>query len=236
MITFLGVTRRKFSFDNNDFSDSYVIRRKMNSMGKNIMLNKNSPNLLNRLSDLQSLFMDPTCRGCYTCMERAMKAQKPHIHMMDPRISSENFQDDRNMIEASRRDKRKAKSENTSAKTKRSKSKRNKGVTLTKYNDNGRIYALKIKETNLAQELYNKTVTTCKVFTVQKSFSCDSPEANLILIDSKKRANKKGRKGHRKRETKVIKHTTVNTPVYGKRNIDDSHVQEQIMPSIEEMY
>lgn len=69
MFTFLGVTRRKFSFDNNDFGDSYVIRRKMNSMGKNIMLNKNSPNSLNRGSDLQSLFMDPTCRGCYTCME-----------------------------------------------------------------------------------------------------------------------------------------------------------------------
>ncbi|CAH2267256.1 jg14724 [Pararge aegeria aegeria] len=210
-------------------------------MGTNIYLNQNKTPLVSKFNDLQLIFMDPACRGCYICMEKALNAHKPHTHMMDPHISSENFQDDRNIIDVHRRDKRQFTSEIIGGKkSKRSKSKNNKAVTLMKYKDKGKIYALKIKETNSVSDLHNKskTVTTCQVYSIQKSFSCESPQANLILTDTRKKTNKKGKKGHGKRETKILKPIkTVITPVMPwKRYIDDSHVLEQIMPSIEEIY
>ncbi|XP_045775726.1 uncharacterized protein LOC123874442 [Maniola jurtina] len=247
----LGQSRRKSSSYDNEFNDSLLIKRKMGSIGKNIILNKNAP-MHSKINDLQSVFMDPACTGCHTCMERAMKAHKSRTHMMDPRISLENFQDDRNMIDE-RRDKRKAEwAASNVKKSKRSKPKNNKGITLMKYNHNGKIYALKINETNSVLDVHNnsETIMTCQVYSVKKSVSCESPEANLILTGSRKKTTKKGKKGYGKRETKSVEpmklieavkraestKTVIIAPVYRKRNVDDSQVPEQIMYSIEEMY
>ncbi|XP_034833427.1 uncharacterized protein [Maniola hyperantus] len=250
----LGHSRRKSSTYDKEFNDYLLIKRKMGTIGTNIILNKNAP-LYSKMTDLPSIFMDPACSGCYTCMERVMKTHvKSHIHMMDPRISSENFQDDRNnMIDGSRRDKRKVEWGASSVKkSKRSKPKKNKRISLMKYNDNGKIYALQINETNSVLGVYNnsETIMTCQVYSVKKSVSCESPEANLILTGSRKKTNKKGKKGYGKRDTKSVDpmklieavkraeptKTVLIAPVYRKLNIDDSHVPEQIMYSIEEMY
>ncbi|XP_052742655.1 uncharacterized protein LOC112045419 [Bicyclus anynana] len=229
---------RRTSFVNG-YNDSLTIRRKISSIGKNVILNKASQH--NTFKDLQSVLMDPDCRGCYVCMERAMNANKPQMHMMDP-ISTEDFQNDRNLIDVSRRDKRAAIDTTTGKKYKRSKKdkkeKRNKGVTVIKYNENGKML-LKVKETDTVLDFENKSakVTTCEIYSVEKSFSCESPEANLILTDSRKKKNKKDKMGYGKRETTILEPVKpVMAPFYRKTNEDAYYVDQILIPSIEDMY
>lgn len=198
-----------------------------------------------KVSDLQSVFMDPACRGCYICMERSIKAHKVHNKMDIMNNNIENLQAEYIVQNKARRDKRKINLDKVASKQdnkgKKSKSrKNNQSVTIIKYNDNNKVYALKIKETYtniIGRKNTTKMGSTCQVYSVEKSSPCESHEADLILSVSQNKINKKGKKEQSKSNSNVavVKHAVV-APEFRKRQIDNSQVPEQIMPSIEEIY
>ncbi|XP_064072999.1 uncharacterized protein LOC113398728 [Vanessa tameamea] len=213
-----------------------VILKRTPSMDKDHVISVQVPSSMNKVSDLKSVFLDATCKRCHNCMERAIKSHK--VQNQIDLLKNEQFHSELVDQEINKRNKRKT---NASAqrkidkKIKKSKSK-NKSVTIIKYNDNERIFALKIIETNkhvLLDQQTNNTMT-CQVYSVKKSFPCETPEADLILNESKTKINKN--KKSKREQSKKNEKTTVIAPVFRKRQIDDSQAPEQIMPSIEEIY
>ncbi|KAF9823842.1 hypothetical protein SFRURICE_013379 [Spodoptera frugiperda] len=221
-------------------------------MPKKILLNINGPPLVNILSDLQMVFMDVKCRRCIDCMERAIKAYKSQYHVLKSRPRSDELHEEvlRNRYVYSVRNKREIAKETpqtTTPKTKRSKSKKKatKSVTVTKYVD-GEVYALKVKETNTQVNAEQNNVThstTCQIYSVKKSYPCDSPESITFLAIAKRKVNKKMKKDKERQRLNSLITTTTTTekpsflaPAYKKRHVDNSQVPENFMPSIEELY
>ncbi|XP_050350409.1 uncharacterized protein LOC126773501, partial [Nymphalis io] len=154
------------------------------SMDKNHIVTIKVPSSTNKISDLKSVFMDATCKSCLNCMERAIKSHKVQNHI--DFIKKENFRNEFVTRKINTRNKRKTNANSqrrVDKRTKKSKSKNNKLVTVIKYNENERIFALKIIETNkqvLSDQHTNKT-TTCQVYSVKKYYPCETLEADLIL-------------------------------------------------------
>ncbi|CAH2087473.1 unnamed protein product [Euphydryas editha] len=192
-----------------------------------------------KVSNLQSVFMDVNCKSCIGCMERAIKSHKSCNQM---KIEAKKFHDE--LINSERNIRYKRKTNDSvlgkfDKKTKKNKSKNNRFVTITKYNEKERVYALKVIESNtqVLSDPRNKNKTnTCQIYSVKKSFPCESPEADLILKESKRKINKKNKKEHKRDKNVSAVKTTVIAPVFRKRQIDESQAPEQIMPSVEEFY
>lgn len=225
------------TFYDNAFNDSTFIKSE-SLLQKNTAFDLIEVSSKSKLSDVQNLFDDPICKSCYNCMERAIKSHS----MINTQIQG-SHQNPLDLKDGKIRDKRKATAVNTQSnldkKSKKLKYKKNKSVSIIKYNNNDKVYALKVKETNTQSDVQNanNSITTCQVYSIQKHFPCESPDADLILTASKRKINKNNKKEQNKRQKNVSNtKTTVIAPTFRKRQIDSSQLPEQIMPSIEEMY
>uniref|UniRef100_A0A2A4K3N0 HMA domain-containing protein n=1 Tax=Heliothis virescens TaxID=7102 RepID=A0A2A4K3N0_HELVI len=225
------------------FNNSMMINQM--PMQKKILLNINGPPLVNMVTDLQIVFMDVGCNKCINCMERAIKAYKSHYYILKSRPRSDELQEEvlkKRLLQANRKKREAATAtEKYASKTKRTKPKKTKSVSVTKYNVDGDVYALKVKETNTqvnAEQLNDTQVSTCRVYSVKKSFPCDTPDADSFLTVAKRKVNKKSKK--EKERHKVATTTTEKphflAPAFRKRQVDNSQVPENFMPSIEELY
>lgn len=213
-----------------------MLASKRVKFGKNILLNIQYNN--NKASDLQTVFMDPSCKNCVNCMERVVKSHKVHrlSKVRDDAVYQPLIREDNKI-----RDKRGVRFEGVNKAEKKSKkTKGKKSVSVIKYNENGEIYALKVKETNnqlVTERNVTKAIsTTCQVYSIQKSLPCESPEADLILTASKRNTNKKNKKVQGKREANVPTEEAVIASVFRKRHVDNSELHEHYMTSLEEMY
>ncbi|KAJ0175091.1 hypothetical protein K1T71_009232 [Dendrolimus kikuchii] len=210
---------------------------------KKILLNINGPPLVNVVNDLQSLFVDTSCSHCTICMERAIRAYKSNLHHLD-RPTIEELQEE--VLEYRyfnfNRDKRDTdsteKHESATEQLKTRNQRVHQFIDVKKYNINGEVYALKINESNIIDVKFSKGKTSdalCHVYSIKKYFPCNTPEAELLLTVSKRKANKK----NKKEKIKSVVTTTekkVSIPVFRKRHVDNSQVPENVMPSIEELY
>lgn len=209
-----------------------MIIKRQARMGKNILLNINSAKPI-KYNDLQTVFLDPECDKCIRCMERAIRAHKIRDSGMKSHISVEDFEG-LVKLDGNSRKKRKVSSTDVPKKNKKSKPKKNKSATVLKYFQDEKIYALKIKESNVFADQQNisKTDTTCQVYSVINVVPCQTPEANAILA-----LTKKHKKEQNKKKTGITRlETTQVTPTLKKREIDDSQIAEHYMPSIEDLY
>ncbi|CAH0687770.1 unnamed protein product [Spodoptera exigua] len=234
------------------FNNSMIINQM--PMPKRILLNINGPPLVNMLSDLQMVFMDVKCKKCIDCMERAIKAFKAHYHVVEARPRADELYEEvlKNRYIFSNRNKRETPKivetpqTTTTSKPKRSKTKKRatKSVTVTKYVD-GDVYALKVKETNTQVSVDQNNVThttSCQIFSVKKSYPCDSPDSVAFLTTARRKLNKRMKK--EKEANRIDPLTTTTTtdkphflaPAFRKRHVDNSQVPENVMPSIEELY
>ncbi|CAH4022384.1 unnamed protein product [Pieris brassicae] len=218
-----------------DTANDTITKTRVN-VGKNIILNVNIEANNNKASDLQAVFTDPSCKSCANCMERVVRAHKVH------RLSKIRDDDIYQLLtkkDNKIKEKRSVHFE-TKGEKKSKKSKAKKSVSVIKYNENGEIYALKVKETNnqlISEPNVTRAIsTTCQVYSIQKSLPCESPEADLILTASKRKTNKKNKKVQGKRETNVPTEEAVIASVFRKRHVDNSELQEHYMTSLEEMY
>ncbi|KAJ8718515.1 hypothetical protein PYW08_002752 [Mythimna loreyi] len=223
------------------FNNSMVFRQM--PMPKKILLNINGPPLVNMVSDLQTVFMDVACSQCIDCMERAIKAYTTHHHIIKTIPSTDELHEQVLSLGTRNRRDSSTPAEHTTSKSKKNKSKKKatKAVTVTKYNVDGDVFALKVKETNIvgSADQQNETqVSTCQVFSVKKSFPCDSPDGESFLTNAKRKGSKKSKK-----DKDANKDTATTTskphfmaPAFRKRQIDNSQVPDNFMPSIEDFY
>ncbi|KAL0821173.1 hypothetical protein ABMA28_005792 [Loxostege sticticalis] len=230
------------------FNNSLLIHQiKPHMLRKQLLLNINGPPLVNNVSELQSVFIDLACKRCHSCMERAMKAFKYHKHMINTRPSAEELQEDVLTNEIMYRTKRDivptdetmvstADDKKTTKKTRNKKNKTNRAVVVTKYNIDGEVYALKVKETMNNEQNESKGASTCQVYSVKKSFPCDSAEGESLLTSAKRKANKRKAKKEQDKTSTTSTTQKTQTSVFRKREVDNSQVPENFMPSIEEMY
>lgn len=206
-----------------------TILKNTSLLNKGHVLNTRTPSS-NKVGDVQPVFMDVNCKSCIECMQRAIKSHKTYKNL---KVDGENFHDELFNRERNIRDKRKS---NDSVQGKLDKkTKKTKSISITKYNEKEKIYALKVMEpkTQVSSNIRDKNNTmTCQIYSVKKSFPCESPEADSFLKESKKKTNKRNKKEN-KREKNM---SAVKTTVFRKRQIDESQAPEQIMPSIEEFY
>lgn len=216
-------------------------------MPKKILLNINGPPLVNMVNDLQVVFMDVNCKKCLDCMERAIKAYKTHYHIVKQRPRTDELRQEvlKNRYGKGKRIKRESKTTRketqtptpTTIATKARKSKpKKKTVSVTKYNVDGEVYAVKVNETNTQANTANQndsTVTTCQLFSVTKTALCDTPEAYTVLLPPK-------RKSVKKKDSKKIKPRTPEPhfmiPSFRKRQVDNTQEPDNFMSSIEESY
>lgn len=212
-------------------------------MPKKVLLNIKGPPLVNMISDLQIVFMDMACSQCIDCMERAIKAYTKHNHAIKTVPSTDELHAQVLRLRKRYRNKRDSETsfnENTTVKTKRNKSKKktSKSVTVTKYNVDGVVFALKVKETNTvgsADQQNDNQVSTCQIFSVKKSFPCDTPDSDSFLTVAKRKVSKKSKKEKKAHATTTTKPYFV-VPAFKKRQIDNSQIPDNFMPSIEDFY
>lgn len=218
-------------------------------MQKKIFLNINGPPLVNMVTDLQMVFMDVSCRKCIDCMERAIKAYKTHNNIIKTLRNPDELHEQVLHLKSKRnRNKRNANKstteKNTTSKVKRTKPKKTKTITVTKYNVDGDVFALKVKETNMLggsdQQNDTQVLSTCQVFSVKKSFPCNTPEGESFLTVAKRKVNKKNKKAKKEKEANQTGATTMKAhfaaPAFRKREVDNSQVPDNFMPSIEDLY
>lgn len=215
-------------------------------MPKKVLLNINGPPLVNMISDLQTVFMDVTCSKCINCMERAMKAYITHYNIVKTTPSFDELHDHVLQFKTTYRNKRDTETtaENTGIKIKRTKPKKKpiKSVTVTKYNVDGDVFALKVKETNVANtDIQNDTqASTCQIFSVKKSFPCDTAEGESLLTIAKRKISKKNKKIKDTNRTDVTATPKAKAhflaPAFRKRQVDNSQVPDNFMTSLEEFY
>lgn len=240
------------------FNNSILLQQNP-MLRKPILLNVNGPALVNNVSKLQSVFIDLSCKKCHDCMEQAIKAYQQHNRIMINRPSAEDLQNDVLSNEISYRTKRdlkptdqtvvESKVETIDAKDekkgskKRTKNNNKKAVSVTKYSMDGDVYALRVQETQSSDgNNGTRPLATCKIYNVKRSYPCDSVETDALLAAARKRAYKKVAK--KQEQEKVNSSTTktttprvrVQTSLFRKREVDNSQVPENFMPSIEELY
>ena len=207
-------------------------------MPKKVLLNINAPLVTGKMgTGLQEVFTDLSCSQCIDCMDRAIKAYK--LHYQDVEKQSKQFL----WSKTSYRNKRDADTNTTTERTttriRRTKPKKraSKAITVTKYNVDGDVIALKIKETNLTTtDQQNDTqVTTCQVFSVKKSFPCDTAEGESLLTVAKRKVSKKNRREKNASRTSSTKPHFV-APAFRKRQVEHYQISDNFMPSVEDLY
>ncbi|XP_063539656.1 uncharacterized protein LOC134748796 [Cydia strobilella] len=117
-------------------------------------------------------------------------------------------------------------------KTKKSNVSKSKNVTVTKYNIDGQIYAIKLRERNSTQTENQHEDRSCQVFSVRRYYPCDSPKAELIFTNARRKVNKANRRS--KKQTKSI--LTTDKPQPQSLAFRDKLLAEPFMTSIEELY
>ncbi|XP_072938283.1 uncharacterized protein [Epargyreus clarus] len=244
----LGKSSRKFVTGSD--LDTQFLKNQKQLNDETFFVHFNKTSNFNRVSDLQSVFMDPECKECHNCMEQAIKAHKVHSHMnTETKVNDVPNEIDNHVESTTSRNKRNLVPDlqlNVVKKAKKSKGKKNKNKTfsVTKYSDEGKIYALKVKEaTPLTSDQQNQTkasVTKCQMYRVKEYFSCDSPDADLILKEAKQKINKTSIKEKGKKEINLPvenkEKDRIIAPMFAKRHADESQISENFMPSIEEIY
>lgn len=217
------------------------------SLRKKVLIKANSQMVSTR-SELQSVFNDLKCAKCVRCMERAIKANTKHTHITKIKPNTQEIEND---IIVSYyqykppRNKRNTENIATKAITNQTTPnrtpnplKRNKTVTVTKYNNDGQIYAVKIQEGYLVDGEDTGAVATCEVYSVKKYFPCNSLAGELMLTSAKRKVHKRLKKVQEKKTTL----TTTERAIYqtqskaAKRQVDNSQLPENMMTSIEELY
>lgn len=214
-----------------------------------ILLNLNGQRVIVKLNEIQSVLNDYSCHKCVECMKRALKAQRTHSYLRN-RTASKEMPHEVLTNKIPRRSKRDIGAPtlpeldtNKDKKIKPKKSKSQKSVTVTKYNFDGEVFALKVKEANstiddLNEKLYG---VSCQVYSINKSYPCDSPEGDLIVTAAKRKMNKKDKKD-KDITTKITTKPDIliNSAGFRKRQVDsnyqNSQLPENVMPSIEEFY
>ncbi|XP_063626997.1 uncharacterized protein LOC134798544 [Cydia splendana] len=118
-------------------------------------------------------------------------------------------------------------------KTKKSNMSKSKNVTVTKYNIDGQIYAIKLRERNSTQaENQQGDDRSCQVFSVRKYYPCESRKAEIFFSNARRKSNKANRRS--KTQTKSI--LTTDKPQSQSLVFRDKLVAEPFMTSIEELY
>ncbi|XP_060804375.1 uncharacterized protein LOC132902608 [Amyelois transitella] len=211
-----------------------------------ILLNTNGIPLVSE--NKESPFDDLICQKCFNCMERAVKERNAYIQLLKNRPSSDELNEDllKNQLVENRhkRDVHKAKA-NTSVASKPSRTKKNKplkSASVTKYDFNGEVYALKIKESN--ESGHHKDARVCHIYSIKKSLPCTSSEIDGLLSDAvsdvkrKKsgRSSKKGTLAQPGTKSNTMPTTThkAKISIFKKREADNLETPD-FMPSIEEM-
>lgn len=176
-------------------------------------------------------------------MERAIRAYKMQTRYLSSRLASEelhndiipNFISGRTKRDVQTATKHDSKKEKTTKNKKTKREKVHRKVTVTKYTINGDVYALRVKETAGAVEDNQPLGTSCLMYSVKKSFPCDSPEGYLLATENTK-INKKTKKTAEKIKTVPQPTTEKAQPrlSYRKRQVDNTQIPENVMPSIEE--
>ncbi|XP_063829804.1 uncharacterized protein LOC135079146 [Ostrinia nubilalis] len=226
------------------FNNSLLIQQKPHTLRKQILLNINGPPLVNNVTELQTVFTALACKRCHNCMERAIRAYKVHNHIISNRPSAEELQEDVLTNEISYRTKRDiaptsetiiptSTEAKTTKKFRAKKNKINRAVMVTKYNIDGDVYALKVKEQLNADQNDTKT---CQVYSVKRSFPCDSAEGEALLSSARRKANKRKAKKEQDKTSTTPTTQKTQTSVFRKREVDNSQMPENFMPSIEELY
>lgn len=196
---------------------------------------------LNLISDLESVYKDLRCRNCNLCMERAIKAYKTQNENMNNKDTTTGVQkyliDTR--YEINDRPKRDLDTE-TKPRRNKMKKKSNKTITVTKYNIGGSVYGLKVKERAVqGSEPNNNVTSTCHVYSVKKTYDCNSPESEVFLSVAKRNVHKKSKK-EKAAENSTPATTTEKAhfmvPSFKKRQVDQSEMAENFEFSIEETY
>ncbi|CAB3244653.1 unnamed protein product [Arctia plantaginis] len=197
---------------------------------------------INASSELQSLFMDPRCKKCIDCMGRAVHKYKAHAELKKKTVNTELREELlSNKFEFKNRIKREddITTTITSALPKKTKSKKKstKSVTVTKYNIDGEVYGLKVKETKAhTVDQSDNESSMCRIYSVKKSYDCDTPESESFLA-SKRKVNKKNKKEKEKSTTlSTTPQAYFSSPSYRKRHIDPSEMPENIELSMEDVY
>lgn len=200
-----------------------------------LLLNLNASPLLTRMNDIRAVFADEKCVLCFDCIERALRAHRYSKYQPDSEeLHSELLT---NTISLNR-NKRFVTSAPESRKDKngKKKSKTHKKIIVTKYNVDGEVYALKVKESSESEHHEDEA---CQLYSVNKVMSCDSPDTESFISNVKK--YKKGRK-HQDRSEEVTERTVAATTppksLFKKRQTDEvrSQMPENEMSSVEEFY
>lgn len=203
------------------------------------------------INEIQTVFSNITCHACIDCMERAIKAYKDNLYVSENQLSSNVFHNSilgNNYKINNFRVERDTDNATIALDVKgitaklNSKNKVYKSMTVTKYNINGVVYALKVKGTNKQNNFNEKKNTKmassdCQIYRIKKTFACDSSDAELFMANVKEKT-KKERRSQRIKKGKRIKFaittTSEITTMYRKRNVDNSQVPENVMTSIED--
>ncbi|KAL4717220.1 hypothetical protein ACJJTC_017107 [Scirpophaga incertulas] len=236
----LGTVRNRNFLSTNLKLNSSAVVIQQKPKRKILLLTTTGPSLVTN-NDLQRVFNDLTCKDCDSCMMRAIKAHQSHVakwYLGNSRLGAKEIREDILINKISRK-KRDVSIDNTTEvifeKKKTKKGKVQKTITVTKYNTGGQVYALKVKVAQLSFDKQNDTespTTTCQVYSVKKSFPCESPEADTLTSPTKRKVRGKSKnRAERKFSSTTMK---PSISVYRKREVDISQVQESFMPSIEE--
>ncbi|XP_059061534.1 uncharacterized protein LOC131854436 [Achroia grisella] len=224
--------------------------KQMPTLRKHLHPNKDRSYISKNIRDIQSVFSDITCKTCHMCMERAIKTHMGKTHIESQRTKVEDLQYDmltneingvrsKRSVNSTEYSKKYIKNEN---KGKYKKNRTHKYITVTKYDINDEVYALKVKEINtqLITERQSDTMIseTCQIYSVKKSFLCDSREGDTFLTAAKRKANKKKPRKvvDKNKSSTTTQKAKLATLVFKKREVDNSQIPENFMPSVEDLY
>ncbi|XP_061720062.1 uncharacterized protein LOC133527181 [Cydia pomonella] len=202
---------------------------------KTVWLKRKAPSEVTLEMVLDYLHETDKCSLCLNCINKALyflSSTKPtddpprHMPSSDFILNDiiENYHQYK--VERNKRD------TEVPTKTKKSNVSKSKNVTVTKYNIDGQIYAIKLRERNFTQTENQQGDRSCQVFSVRKYYPCDSPKAELIFTNARRKANKSNR-----RTKKQTKNTlTTDKPQSQSLTFRDKLLAEPFMTSIEELY
>ncbi|XP_063382986.1 uncharacterized protein LOC134669395 [Cydia fagiglandana] len=209
----------------------------MPSIQKKIWLTRKTPPESPLDMVLNYLHETEKCSLCIDCIKKALfflSISKKSITAPSTHVQTKNFTPN-NFIENYHHNKvvRNKRDTELPTKTKKSHVSKSKNVTVTKYNIDGQIYAIKLREKNSTQaENQQGDDRSCQVFSVRKYYPCESPKAESIFTNAKRKANK----ANRRSKKQTISTLTTDKPQFQSLVFRDKLSAEPIMTSIEELY
>ncbi|KAJ2949527.1 hypothetical protein O0L34_g15448 [Tuta absoluta] len=183
----------------------------------------------NKPNELDTIYNEKNCKNCITCMVKAREARIATLKTE----SKHNSVEVNNAIISNDGENKIREKRNTKLKEhKGKKQKKSKTVAVTKYNRDGKVNVLKVKETPL-----DETQSTCNVYSVTKYYTCQSPEGASLLASVKKTKSKRDKT--MSTSTKTENPYPGPTALHKKRDTsnlsyDNSQIPDNVMPSFEE--